>query len=331
MPASRGKKSAKQTSEDKDVTEIEMKDAQPRSRSKKSKNRPKSKSITKEKSHQSNQRGDQSRSRSRQRRSRSRQRSRVERNHSRRGKHSEEVRDITSRSRHGSRPDRRSRRRRSKPDDRRRSNSRYRPRRSANKPSEYYGNLSWSANRSPEEWNPFQRPSSGREHNAQPGLAGSGGFLQAMNAIATNAEAHTKGVFTGISGGEDNFKEEFAQALALKLNFKTSQQANEKALRQLLNAKGSAYGLKQALQARAAIYENMLDPSWFVKNFDLSAKAKGLNQRREARSMLIGAVLLVAQIGAHDIGSMLNSGDSRILKNIMYHTRRGTAAQFIKM
>ena len=95
-------------------------------------------------------------------------------------------------------------------------------------------------------------------------------------------------------GGEDNFKEQFAQALALKLNFKTSQQANEKALRQLMNNKGSAYGVKQALQARAVIYDNILDPSWFVKNFDLSAKTKGVGQRREARAMLIGSVLLIA-------------------------------------
>ena len=162
-------------------------------------------------------------------------------------------------------------------------------------------------------------------------MTSAGGFAQAMNAIATNAEAQTKGVFSGISGGGDNFKEEFAQALALKLNLKTTQHANEKALRQLLNAKGAAYSLKQVLQARAAIYENMLDPSWFVKNVDISAKAKGLNQRREARSMLIGAVLLVAQIGAHDIRSSLNSGSSEILENIMYDTRRGTATQFIKL
>ena len=132
-------------------------------------------------------------------------------------------------------------------------------------------------------------------------------------------------------GGEDNFKEQFTQALALKLNFKTSQQANEKALRQLLDKKGSAYGVKQALQARAAIYDNMLDPSWFVKNFDLSAKTKEVGQRREARAMLIGAVLLIAQIGAHDIRSRLSEGKPGLLKDILYDTRRGTALQFMKL
>ena len=47
--------------------------------------------------------------------------------------------------------------------------------------------------------------------------------------------------------------------------------------------------------------------------------------------MLIGAMLLVAQIGAHDIRSKLNTGKSGMLKNLMYDTRRGTAAQFVKM
>ena len=345
MPASRGKKSAKQTSEDKEVPGTERKDSQTRSQGRKSKDRPKSRSSTKEKSHQSNRGRDQRSSRSRRRRSRSRQRSRVGRSHNRRGRRSEEVREITSRSRHGNRADHGSRRGRSKPDDRRRTRSRrgrskpddrrrtrspYRPVRSADRPTGYYDHPSWSVKRSPEERNPFQRPRSDGKHNTQPGLAGSGGFLQAMNAIATNAEAHTKGVFSGISGGDDNFKEQFAQALALKLNFKTTQQANEKALKQLLAAKGSAYGLKQVLQARAAIYDNLLDPAWFVKNFDLSAKAKGLSQRREARAMLIGAVLLIAQIGAHDIRSRLNAGKSGMLKEVMYDTRRGTAAQFVK-
>ena len=99
----------------------------------------------------------------------------------------------------------------------------------------------------------------------------------------------------------------------------------------MLDNKGSAYGLKQALQARAAIYDNMLDPSWFVKNFDLSAKTKEVGQRRDARAMLIGAVLLIAQIGAHDIRSRLSQGKPGLLKDIPYDPRRGTALQFIKL
>ena len=62
-------------------------------------------------------------------------------------------------------------------------------------------------------------------------------------------------------GGEDNFRDELTQALALKLNFKTTQQANEKALANLINKKGTATDLKQMLQARAALYGQLLDPS----------------------------------------------------------------------
>ena len=64
----------------------------------------------------------------------------------------------------------------------------------------------------------------------------SGHFAQAMSAIACNAEAGAKGVFNLVSGGDDTFKEQVTQALAIKLNLKTNQQANERALRNLLHS-----------------------------------------------------------------------------------------------
>ena len=82
-----------------------------------------------------------------------------------------------------------------------------------------------------------------------------------MSAIACNAESQAKGVFSRIANGQDNFRDELSQALALKLNFKTTQQANEKALLSLLKSKGKATDLKQTLQARSALYGEMLDPS----------------------------------------------------------------------
>ena len=88
-----------------------------------------------------------------------------------------------------------------------------------------------------------------------------GSFAKAMSSIACNAESQAKGVFSNISGGDNNFREELTQALALKLNFKTTQHANEKALLRLLKSKGSAENLKQAVQARGAIYGELLDPS----------------------------------------------------------------------
>ena len=55
--------------------------------------------------------------------------------------------------------------------------------------------------------------------------------------------------------------EEINQALALKLDLKTTQKANEKALASIITSRGSATDLRQALQARAAIYENLLSPA----------------------------------------------------------------------
>ena len=51
-----------------------------------------------------------------------------------------------------------------------------------------------------------------------------------MSAIVCNAGAGAKGVFNLVSRGVDSFKEQVTQALALKLNLKTNQQANERSL-----------------------------------------------------------------------------------------------------
>ena len=83
-----------------------------------------------------------------------------------------------------------------------------------------------------------------------------------MSSIACNAESGAQGVFSKVLGRENkDFNEEINQALALKLDLKTTQQANEKSLSTLISAKGSAIGLRQTLQARAAIYGNVLSPS----------------------------------------------------------------------
>ena len=82
-----------------------------------------------------------------------------------------------------------------------------------------------------------------------------------MGAIAYNAEVGAQGKFNLVSGGNDNFKEYVSQALALKLNLKTTQQANEKALLDIKKSRGYSTGLKQASNARAAIYGDLLDPA----------------------------------------------------------------------
>ena len=153
-----------------------------------------------------------------------------------------------------------------------------------------------------------------------------GEFAQAMSAIACNAGATTKGIFSNLSGGDENFKNQVTQALALQLNFSTTQLANEMALLDLQKAKGVSPDLRQSLQARAAIYGDLLDPAWFVRNTDLSAKAKSVKDRRIARSMLIGSVLLIAQLGALSIRKCLSSGENDALKKVAPSTR-GTLAQ----
>ena len=80
------------------------------------------------------------------------------------------------------------------------------------------------------------------------------------------------------------------------------------------------------MQARAAIYGDLLDPAWFVRNTDVSAKAKSAKNRQIVRSMLIGSVLLIAQLGALKIRRLLSSGENDNLKKAA-PTTRGTLAQ----
>ena len=148
----------------------------------------------------------------------------------------------------------------------------------------------------------------------------------AMSAIACNAGDRAKGTFSNLSRGGDLFRDAFTQTLALKLNLTTTQRANEKALLDMKNARGSPAGLKQALQARAALYGELLDPAWFSKNSDLSSKTKSLKNRRVARSMLAGAVLLVAQLGAHEIRKLLSSStEENSLLKLLKEARKPVA------
>ena len=88
-----------------------------------------------------------------------------------------------------------------------------------------------------------------------------GEFSQAMSAIASNASDNTKGTFSNLSQGGETFKDEITQALALQLNLTTTQRANEKALAELAKTSGKTAGLKEAIQSRAALYGELLDPS----------------------------------------------------------------------
>ena len=88
-----------------------------------------------------------------------------------------------------------------------------------------------------------------------------GNFAQVMTSIACNAESEARGVFDLASQGKDSFNEQIGQVLAIKLNLKTNQQANEKVLLSLVKSDGKSAGLEQTLQARAAVYGNLLEPA----------------------------------------------------------------------
>ena len=87
-----------------------------------------------------------------------------------------------------------------------------------------------------------------------------GRFAQVMSSVACKPEAKAKGeVVSNFAYPNDTFSEQVSQALAIKLNLRTSQHANEKALGQLLQANNGE--LKKTLQARAAVYGAQLDPA----------------------------------------------------------------------
>ena len=124
-----------------------------------------------------------------------------------------------------------------------------------------------------------------------------GRFARAMSAISANPEMADSGNGFGISDTDNKFRQEVSQALAIKLNLKTQQHANEKILRNIVATVGKCGTLKQAVQARAAVYDECdesVDPTWFKKGTDISKKAKTLHDRRRIRSQLIGAPRLVA-------------------------------------
>ena len=156
-----------------------------------------------------------------------------------------------------------------------------------------------------------------------------GRFARAMSSIACEPITNVTG-----SGGQDNnlgnnFHQEVQQALAIKLNLKTRQHANERVLRGLLRTGGRCGTLKEAVQARAAIYDEIVDPSMFVKGKNIADKAKTVEVRRKVRSQLVGAPLVVAQTGLQSIVGLLSRGDKSVLNNLRLGDRL-TVAEVLK-
>ena len=76
-----------------------------------------------------------------------------------------------------------------------------------------------------------------------------------MSTIANNPETGATGIVDQENYTDDNFKREISQALAIKLNLKTRQHANEKMLHEIVRSCGKCSTLKQAVQARSAVYD----------------------------------------------------------------------------
>ena len=156
-----------------------------------------------------------------------------------------------------------------------------------------------------------------------------GKFAQAMSSIAREPITNATGCGGQANNLGSNFHQEVQQALAIKLNLKTRQHANERVLRGLLRSGGRCGTLKEAVQARAAIYDEIVDPSMFVKGKNIADKAKTVEVRRKVRSQLVGAPLVVAQTGLQSIVGLLSRGDKSVLNNLRLGDRL-TVAEVLK-
>ena len=151
-----------------------------------------------------------------------------------------------------------------------------------------------------------------------------GRFAQAMSSIARNPDTGIPGrVTTGHL--DDNFKTEVSQALAIKLNLKTRQHAHKKVLQNMVGSGGKCSSLKQAVQARAAVYGEVVDPALFARNQDTSRKARTSTLRRTIRSQLAASPLIVAQVGLQRVTALLNTGDSQALARVRLGEQRSVA------
>ena len=74
--------------------------------------------------------------------------------------------------------------------------------------------------------------------------------------------------------------------------------------------------MKLVFQSRAEIYGDELDPNWFKSKVDLGGKAKTLREKNQARAILAGAPLLLAQLGALELRKKMMAGDSEVLRTL---------------
>ena len=155
-------------------------------------------------------------------------------------------------------------------------------------------------------------------------------FVSAMSQIARNTDMASTGSGVNKFALEKELNDQIKMGLALKMGLNDSVHLNKRALSNVLSSIPSRANLKQILQARAELYSECLDPKLFTRNTDLVSKVGKTKQKENsARSSLVAAPLLVAQLDARDLREMMVKGDQSVLHSIKCGTR-GTAAQFLK-
>ena len=107
------------------------------------------------------------------------------------------------------------------------------------------------------------------------------------------------------------------------------QQVKEHALHNVLTSASARGDMKQVLQSRASIYGDELDPKWFKQKVDLGGKTPTLKEKNQARSLLAGSPLLVAQVGAMEFRKKMMVGDPSALQDLRLGSQV-TVAEFLK-
>ena len=108
--------------------------------------------------------------------------------------------------------------------------------------------------------------------------------------------------------------------LAVKMGLNGPEQVKERALHNVLTSKSVRGDMKQVLQSRAEIYGDMVDPNKFKSRVDLGGKTKSMREKNQARALLAGAPLLLAQLGALEFRKKMMQGDSEVLSTIRLGT-----------
>ena len=157
-----------------------------------------------------------------------------------------------------------------------------------------------------------------------------GEFARNMSRISNNLTAAASGSNVYQTFLRNNLAEQLQLALAVQLGLNGPQLIKQHALLNVLTSKSARGDLQQVLQSRAEIYGDLLDPKWFGPAVDLASKTKDMVQSTKARSMLIGAPLLVAQLNALELRKRMMSGNI----DALHQTRLGatmTVAQMLKI